>query len=418
MDAESRHKKIKQTTKKASAKIGYLRKTLAGITMDNIYAIPVRYLIFNQYNARIGSFIRTYRRTRGNIDPSTEEGEKQIMNFLWRSDPSKNKATSDDIEQDGQKVPGIITSDGVIIDGNRRCLILKRLVQKGSSRHDTFNCYVLSQRLDKDPQTIRKLEMAAQFEDDKASYNPIEKYLRCRELKDFGMADKEIAHLMKEKNEASVRTNLAILKLMDEYLRYIEADEMYEWLTVARLEGPFFDMHNYLRKPHSADWIPNKRDFVKLKIIMFDLIRSGLRKELRDIIKKDGAFAHKKIWDRLVRNHQDKIIKHRKNEKPTIDYINEEPDLPDVERTRKRENAYIEVAGSNKEGDAYEVVSDMKNDLYRENLTKLPSKLLGKARDDMQTLVDKKFAPLTDPNQKKILQEIKELANHLSGKKK
>ena len=56
------------------------------------YAIPVEALIFNQYNGRIGTWVKTYEKLNGTtIDASTEEGEKTIIDFLWKSKIERNK---------------------------------------------------------------------------------------------------------------------------------------------------------------------------------------------------------------------------------------------------------------------------------------------------------------------------------------
>ena len=47
------------------------------------YAIPVEALIFNQYNGRIGTWVKTYEKLNGTtIDASTEKGENTIIDFL------------------------------------------------------------------------------------------------------------------------------------------------------------------------------------------------------------------------------------------------------------------------------------------------------------------------------------------------
>ena len=52
---------------------------------------------------------------------------------------------------------------------------------------------------------------------DKVDYNPIEKYLKAKDLKDAGFMDDDIANMMDCK-PGEVRTMLSALQLMDEYL--------------------------------------------------------------------------------------------------------------------------------------------------------------------------------------------------------
>lgn len=76
-------------------------------------------------------------------------------------------------------------------------------------------------------------------EDDKLDYNPIEKYLKCKELKHLGFTEKQIAEFMSEK-ESQIKQWLEILTLMEEYLQEYDYDGIY-----TRLEK---------QKAHSLTW--------------------------------------------------------------------------------------------------------------------------------------------------------------------
>ena len=73
-------------------------------------------------------------------------------------------------------------------------------------------------------------------EDDKLDYNPIEKYLKCKELKRLGLTEENIAEFMVEK-PSQIRKWLSILKLMEEYLQEYDYDGIYTRLK--KTEGPF-----------------------------------------------------------------------------------------------------------------------------------------------------------------------------------
>src|SRR3546814_19267808 len=49
-----------------------------------------------------------------------------IEELLWQSAVPRNKATLLDLKDKGQQRPGIVSLDGVIIDGNRRAMLLRR----------------------------------------------------------------------------------------------------------------------------------------------------------------------------------------------------------------------------------------------------------------------------------------------------
>ena len=54
------------------------------------YQIPIEFLIYNPYNGRIGSFVKSYEVEHGKINPETEEGEKIIEHFLLESKKNRN----------------------------------------------------------------------------------------------------------------------------------------------------------------------------------------------------------------------------------------------------------------------------------------------------------------------------------------
>ena len=113
----------------------------------------------------------------------------------------------DSLLKNGQQRYGIVTSDGIIVDGNRRAMLLNRLFHQhdemGLSYTQVEHCrYFLAIILpdDAEEKDIQQLETIYQMgEDDKLDYNPIEKYLKCKELKRLGFSDEDIAGFMSEK---------------------------------------------------------------------------------------------------------------------------------------------------------------------------------------------------------------------------
>src|ERR1700744_5048917 len=85
----------------------------------NVYQIPLEYLVYNKYNGRILSRTQSLEKQSYVLDVETEDGKKKIEELLWESNDSRNKTTLESLKGGQQKV-GIITKDGIIIDGNRR----------------------------------------------------------------------------------------------------------------------------------------------------------------------------------------------------------------------------------------------------------------------------------------------------------
>src|SRR5690606_26425333 len=92
----------------------------------NVYKIPLEYLVYNKYNGRILSRTKSLESQHRKIDVESEEGRKLIEKLLWDSKVDRNKKTLENIKTTGgQQKPGIITRDGIIIDGNRRAMLLR-----------------------------------------------------------------------------------------------------------------------------------------------------------------------------------------------------------------------------------------------------------------------------------------------------
>ena len=80
-------------------------------------------------------------------------------------------------------------------------------------------------------------------EDDKLDYNPIEKYLKCKELKRLGFSEEDIAGFMSEK-PSQIKEWINVLDLMEDYLKEYDYEGIYTRLE--KTEGPFVDLENYL----------------------------------------------------------------------------------------------------------------------------------------------------------------------------
>ena len=217
---------------------------------ENAYRIPLDYLIYNKYNGRIGAAVKSYETQNCELNPENEKDFKIIEEFLFQSKIDRNKKTMDSLKREGQLRYGIVTASGVIIDGNRRAMALNRLYRQRDEHRltpqEAESCrYFLAIILpvDATPRDIQMLETTYQMgEDDKLDYNPIEKYLKCKELKHW-FKEKEIAQFMGER-EATIKEWLSILTLMEEYLDSYGYSGIYTRLE--KTEGQFVDLQKYL----------------------------------------------------------------------------------------------------------------------------------------------------------------------------
>ena len=211
-----------------------------------VFNIPLSYLIYNKYNGRILSRTKSLEKQNQIIDVESDNGRSIIEKLLWDSKEDRNKKTEASIKEFGQQKVGIITRDGVIIDGNRRAMLLNKIDRLG-----VFKAIVLPVTLEENPIEIERLETSYQMgEDEKLGYNSIEKYLKANQIfeklipkiseKD---AIKSIADWMGER-ESKVEEYLEVMKKMDEYLQYLDYDGIYTQLD--KREDQFLSLNKWL----------------------------------------------------------------------------------------------------------------------------------------------------------------------------
>lgn len=346
MNADERKKMLNELIKtKNPSRTGIPIPYHDNIMTCNAYDIPLEYLVYNKYNGRIGSMVEAHERYKGELDPEKQDDRALIEQFLWESSEEANKRTKARLLKEHQQKHGIVTADGVIIDGNRRACILNQLMRDESIPfNDKAHCQFFTAIIlpeDADKKSVMALETTYQMgEDAKVDYNPIEKYLKCRKLKENGFVDKDIADMMGI-GTGEVKKMLSTLELMDEYLEEYGYDGIYT--LIGKHEDSFLKLDAALKKYYDhkspSMWEYDvDSDLTDLKLISFDYIRAGIEQEpFRDIIsvpnKKNTAtsfFSKKKLWETFRDEHfkitQDKDIK----EESVKDIIGKNP--PDITR--------------------------------------------------------------------------------------
>lgn len=295
-----------------------------------VYEIPLDALIYNQYNGRIGSVVKSFEKQSHTLDPENPEDIELIEKFLFDSKKEANAKTLESLRSTGQIKFGIVTSDGVIIDGNRRASLMNKIRrdpkanQEQKDRCAYFKAVILPETAQK--RDILQLETSFQMgEDEKVDYNPIEKYLKCKDLEDSGFTRDEIASFMGIK-KSEVEQQLEILDLMDQYLAYNGYDGIY---TLAEGHEDSFQKLNIALKAYKAGnvssmWDYTPTDINNLLVVAFDYIRLNLpQSDIRDIFRKPSKtsgsiFSSKKRWDNFFEHHISAIDEV---EEPTVDEV-------------------------------------------------------------------------------------------------
>jgi len=376
-----------------------------------VYEIPLEYLIFNQHNWRIRMRTKTYESQNHKIAADTPMWKEIIANFLYESS-DRNKKTEEDIELYWQKIPGIITQDGVIVDGNRRAMLLNRL------QFSKFKAVVLDCKLEDDPIAIEELETRYQLgEDEKVWYNPIEKYLKVSWLKKEWVSYEKIAEWMNEL-PWEIKFMGQVMNIMEEYLEYYWFNWLYTQLD--KREDPFRSLTKWVH--NLSDWKNptwsqkgfsgyTQGDVIDLKSIAFDYIRIQYTwegKSFRKIAewnKESHFFWDKDIWNSFSKAHFD-FIEHIKDEEPPIDKGSKNLEAHLNDRDEKFQALVVEFLADN--------LSTNESKIGNRKAKDKPYKLISEALDKIKYISDSKKE--FDSNTVKQLDEIQKRSKILLWK--
>lgn len=330
MNKETRIQKIEEVISLQKSEAKRLGKNLLGkeirwngrLEPMIAYKIPLKYLIYNKYNGRILSRTKSLEAQGKYVDVETNEGKALIGKLLWDSKPDRNKKTKESIKVNEQEEIGIITRDGIIIDGNRRAMLLNELTKEGVKDRDTFKAFILPVTLEENPIEIEKLETSYQMgADEKLGYNPIEKYLKSKNLKQRGVSIQQISDWMGE-GKSTIEEYLSVMETMDDYLDYLGYNGFYTQLDGR--EDQFINLTKWIKSFYGGGSIKafdgyNDSDVDDLKIISFDYIRIKYEgKKFRYIgygLKQNHFFGNKKIWESFRDNHFESVIPIQEQEK-------------------------------------------------------------------------------------------------------
>lgn len=398
-----------------------------------VYKIDLEWLVYNRWNGRIASLVKTYEKEYGlELDAADSKCVKIIEEFLQESNNSANEATFTSLEEQGQNEYGIVTRDGVIIDGNRRAMLLKKVANKRKESPVYFLGVVLDEKLADNPKEIMRLEATYQMgEDAKVDYNPIEKYLKCKDMINAGFEVSEIAKAMGERSNEVISEYLEIMRLMDEYLDQLGYSGIYTRLD--KTEDLFINLNKVCKRWESStgkvQWNFKENDLSDFKLISFDYIRyvynspKGIQaKEVREFLTRNSEesfFAHEKIWKDFSSRHFKKIDEISKREKSVDELRSENPtrDLSSILKSKDSSWA-TQVDSSIKEnfGLTREALENHQNKAQ-------PLKLLQSALSKLQAIDITSDSFLRDENVFKLVDEIRKTADEykkaiITGQKK
>lgn len=244
------------------------KMNIKGTTMYmDVYRIPLKQLYYNDKNDRIATWISKYEAEEGDINRLTrEEYNRQIQNYIIKSDQQKFKKTLDNIRNFGQLEPGVVLVDGRVIDGNRRFTCLRQLHEEtGNSSFYYFDAVILQK--DVSDREIKLMELTLQHgQEGKVDYNPIEKLVGIYRdiVRDKIFNEKEYAESIGVK-ESIVKKSVTLSLLMVDFLEYINAPEQFYIARELEIDGPLNEIYTIKNRIGN-----DEEKWEKAKIALYD----------------------------------------------------------------------------------------------------------------------------------------------------
>ncbi|MCR4734091.1 MAG: hypothetical protein K5829_03680 [Treponema sp.] len=288
----------------------------------DVYAVPLEYLVPNVRNDRITWKIREYEAENNTkLDINNDADVEYLYNLIENDNKKANDNTLEDLAKHGQQVDGVITNTGIIIDGNRRATLIRKLFNGEASKYQksvedfrTFNAIILDGDIDE--KEIMALETLLQIGSDKpVGYNRICLYLKVDNLLNVGYKYDQIKQYMNLKSAKDVEDMKHIYDLMIQYLTAIGKPNHFTMLD--GLEDQFINIKTVFQKldnqTYDANWDYQESDVADFKTMCFDFMRAKFEgKKFRDKLvgkpqKTDGVFIEESVWKNFWKNHNDII---------------------------------------------------------------------------------------------------------------
>ena len=250
-----------------------------------VYRIPLDFVYYNNKNGRIATLISKWESENGYKISELDRDlyNKTIGKYIIDSNEVAFKKTLKNIEALQQINPGVVLSNGCIIDGNRRYTCLRTLNEKDSTgKFGYFEAVILDPDISADEKEIKRLELELQHgQDEKVSYNPVESLIDV-----YKTIEEEQLLTLKEysdnckKSESQVKKELDQAKIIIDFLDYINAQGKYYIAVDLQVDASIVEIYNIKQKLSEEQW-------EQAKIVLYDnmLVKTvgDIKQRMRDI---------------------------------------------------------------------------------------------------------------------------------------
>lgn len=235
------------------------RLTIGGKTKDYpVYKFPLEYLYYNDQNGRINTVYHQYISNHGKLTPEIGDSKYNEIfeKFIFESKKQALKDTQISISEKGQQEPGVILSDGRVIDGNRRLTALRR-IQKETKIQQYFEAVILSFDISNkiDEKKIKELELDLQLgRQERVSYDPIDRIFDVYNTIEVQklMTPEEYKKASGAGNTKRINKDLRLAELIIKFLSIVVPNEnpidKFYLARELKLDGPLEDIERTINK--------------------------------------------------------------------------------------------------------------------------------------------------------------------------
>mgnify|MGYP000854971486 FL=1 len=394
------------------------RLTIGGETKDYpVYKFPLEYLYYNDQNGRINTVYHQYISNHGKLTPEIGESKYNEIfeKFIFESKKQALKDTQVSISEKGQQEPGVILSDGRVIDGNRRFTALRR-IQKETKIQQYFEAVILSFDISNkiDEKKIKELELDLQLgREERVSYDPIDRIFDVYNTIEVQklMTPEEYKKASGAGNTKGINKDLRLAKLIIKFLSIVAPNEnpidKFYLARELKLDGPLEDIERTINKlkKDKETITQNVLTILAVQIAKSEVGDRDITRKIRDV--KYNILDNPEMKEHFISatdEHVDNII----------DFFESNP-IDQASDLKNNLNNNLEIAEisskllqtTNRLSNKGQITANRRQSLVK--LQEIRDTLEDLSSEDLKELYEKEFFEA-----KEILQEIRDLAFKLS----
>ena len=394
------------------------RLTIGSETKDYpVYKFPLEYLYYNDQNGRINTVYHQYISNHGKLTPEIGESKYNEIfeKFIFDSKKQALKDTQISIFEKGQQEPGVILSDGRVIDGNRRFTALRR-IQRDTNIKQYFEAVILSFDIKNklDEKKIKELELDLQLgREERVSYDPIDRIFDVYNTIEVQklMTPEEYKKASGAGNTKRINKDLRLADLIIKFLSIVAPNEnpidKFYLARELKLDGPLEDIERTINKlkKDKETITQNVLTILAVQIAKSEVGDRDITRKIRDV--KYNILENPEMKEHFISatdEHVDNII----------DFFESNP-IDKASDLKNNLNNNLEIAEvsskllqtTNRLSNKGQITANRRQSLVK--LQEIRDTLEDLSSEDLKELHEEEFFEA-----KEILQEIRDLAFKLS----